>query len=57
MAAAYVIAKTIHNNELTSDHVIPSALDKRVVESVAYMVSKVAMESGVAKDSKILMYV
>ncbi|KAA9012526.1 NAD(P)-dependent malic enzyme [Niallia endozanthoxylica] len=57
IAAAYAIANIIPDNELTSDYVIPSALDKRVVESVAYAVSKAAIESGVAKDSKILMYV
>jgi len=57
IAAAYAIAHIIPDHELTSDYVIPSALDKRVVEGVAFAVSKAAIESGVAKNSKILMYV
>lgn len=56
IAAAYAIANIISPSELTSDYVIPSALDKRVVESVAQAVSKAAIESGVVKKQKELMF-
>jgi malate dehydrogenase (oxaloacetate-decarboxylating) len=56
LAAAYAIANIITPNELTSDYVIPSALDKRVVESVAQAVAKAAIESGVVKKQKELMF-
>lgn len=57
LAAAYAIADIITVDELTKDYIIPSALDKRVVESVAAAVSKAAIETGVAKNPKFLMYV
>lgn len=54
LAAAYAIADIITPDELSNEYIISSALDKRVVEKVALAVSKAAIESGVAKQSKIL---
>lgn len=49
IAAAYAIAGCISDNELNEDYIIPSALNKRVSDSVATAVAKAARESGVAR--------
>ncbi|MGJ7922263.1 hypothetical protein [Neobacillus sp. LXY-4] len=38
----------ISDSELNADYIIPSALDTRVVSSVAKAVSEAAIKSGVA---------
>ena len=49
IAAAYAIAGIIEDSELSPEYIIPSALDKRVVERVSRAVAKAAVESGVAR--------
>ena len=49
IAAAYAIAGIIEDNELSPEYIIPSALDKRVVEKVSKAVSEAAIKSGVAR--------
>ncbi|QPA32479.1 NAD(P)-dependent malic enzyme [Thermaerobacillus caldiproteolyticus] len=49
LAAVYAIANLIEPKELSSDYVIPHALDKRVVEAVAYAVADAAIKTGVAR--------
>ncbi|MBA2875867.1 NAD(P)-dependent malic enzyme [Thermaerobacillus caldiproteolyticus] len=49
LAAVYAIANLIEPEELSSDYVIPHALDKRVVEAVAYAVADAAIKTGVAR--------
>ena len=49
IAAAYAIAGIIQDSELSSDYIIPSALDERVVEKVSKAVSEAAIKSGVAR--------
>ena len=49
VAAVHAIAGLIPDEELREDYVIPSALDPRVVPTVAAAVAKAAMETGVAR--------
>ena len=49
IAAAYAIADIIEDSELAPDYIIPSALDKRVVEKVSRAVAEAAVKSGVAR--------
>jgi malate dehydrogenase (oxaloacetate-decarboxylating) len=49
IAAADAIASVISANELHPDYVIPSVFDRRVASAVAQTVSRVAMETGVAR--------
>jgi len=49
IAAAYAIAGIIEDSELSPEYIIPSALDKRVVEKVSKAVSEAAVKSGVAR--------
>ena len=49
VAAAYAIAGIIEDRELSPEYIIPSALDKRVVEKVSKAVSEAAVKSGVAR--------
>ncbi|OOB79767.1 MAG: malate dehydrogenase [Epulopiscium sp. Nele67-Bin002] len=49
IAAAQAIASIIEHDELTTQYIIPSALDARVAERVAQYVAKAAVETGVAK--------
>lgn len=49
VAAAIAIAQYIPDDELTSENIIPSALDRAVTRSVADAVAKAARESGVAR--------
>lgn len=56
LAAAYGIANIITDEERNANYVIPNPLDKRVVPSVAEAVAKAAIDSGVAKITKIPRY-
>ncbi|OJE52477.1 malate dehydrogenase [Bacillus proteolyticus] len=56
LAAAYGIANIITDEELHASYVIPNPLDKRVVPSVAEAVAKAAIDSGVAKITKMPSY-
>ena len=49
IAAAYAIANSIPESELSADYIIPSALDKSVSAAVAAAVAKAARDSGVAR--------
>lgn len=47
VAAAYAIAHTISEDELSVDSILPKAFDMRIAENVASAVKKVAIETGV----------
>lgn len=49
IAAAYAIAGTISDDELTEDYVVPKAFDLRIAPRVAAAVAKAAIETGVAR--------
>lgn len=49
LAAAYAIADTINESELTPEYIIPDVFDKRVVENVSKAVAKAAIEEGLAQ--------
>jgi malate dehydrogenase (oxaloacetate-decarboxylating) len=49
LAAAHAIAGVISDEERSSEYIIPSVFDKRVVEAVRQAVSAAAVESGVAR--------
>ncbi len=49
IAAAYAIANTVKENELSKDFILPKAFDKKVSENVAEAVRKAAIKSGAAK--------
>ncbi len=49
LAAAYAIAEIVSENELSSEYVIPSVFDPRVVDAVAKGVAAAAVEDGVAR--------
>lgn len=49
LAAAYAIASTIRDEELTEDYIIPSVFNQSVVDKVAEAVAKAASDSGVAR--------
>ena len=49
LAAAYAIANTLSDDEISADYVVPDALDPRVFENVSKAVSEAARESGVAR--------
>ena len=49
LAAAYAIAGLISDEERSSEYIIPSPFDKRVVKVVAEAVAKAAKETGVAR--------
>ena len=51
LAAAHAIASVIGPEELSSEYVIPSVFDTRVVEAVSKAVADAALESGVARKS------
>ena len=48
--AAHAIATLIPDNELRSDHIVPSVFDPRVATAVAGAVKQAARDSGVAKN-------
>ncbi|MEL7647641.1 MAG: malic enzyme-like NAD(P)-binding protein [Sedimentibacter sp.] len=49
LAAAYAIADYIHEDELSEDNIIPSALDKGVAKAVAKAIAEAAHKSGAAR--------
>jgi len=51
LAAANAIAAVIGADELSSEYIVPSVFDARVVEAVAKAVSTAAFESGVARKT------
>jgi malate dehydrogenase (oxaloacetate-decarboxylating) len=49
IAAAYALAGVVEPDKLSADCIIPSALDPRVVQTVAKAVAQAARDSGVAR--------
>ncbi|HYZ29152.1 MAG TPA: malic enzyme-like NAD(P)-binding protein, partial [Thermoleophilaceae bacterium] len=49
LAAAHAIARTIPEEELHADYIVPSVFNRRVAESVAEAVAAAAADSGVAR--------
>lgn len=49
VAASYAIANFINEQQLSEDHILPDALDKRLSTAVAKAVVKAAVNSGVAR--------
>lgn len=49
IAAAYAIAGTISDDELTEDYVVPKSFDLRIAPRVAAAVAKAAIDTGVAR--------
>ncbi len=49
LAAVYAIAGLVSEDELDSEHIIPSPFDPRVAPNVAAAVAKAAMDTGVAR--------
>jgi malate dehydrogenase (oxaloacetate-decarboxylating) len=49
LEAAKAIASLVNPNELSSDYIVPSVFDKRVVTAVTAAVQKAAREDGVAR--------
>ncbi len=49
IAAAYAIADTLDNDELSETMILPKPFDKRVAENVSKAVADAAVRSGVAK--------
>ncbi len=49
LAAAYALAELVSPSELTSEYILPRALDSRVVPAVAERVAKAARDTGVAR--------
>ena len=49
LAAAKALAALVSDDELSADHILPGALDKRVAPAVAAAVAQAAVESGVAR--------
>lgn len=49
VAAAYAIAGLVPESELRADHIIPSALDKKVAPAVAKAVADAARRTGAAR--------
>ena len=49
VAASFALANLVKDEELNAEYIIPDAIDKRVVKSVAEAVVKAAIETGVAR--------
>jgi len=56
LAAADAIAGIISDEELSTDYIIPSVFDRRVVQAVAEAVSKAAVAAGVARRTQKLKF-
>ena len=52
--AAWAIAGLVSDEELRSDHILPSPLNKQVADAVAAAVAEEAVEKGIARRKKIL---
>jgi len=53
LAAAYAIANTIKESELSEEYIIPSVFNRKVFRLVASAVAKAAISSGVASRTRI----
>jgi malate dehydrogenase (oxaloacetate-decarboxylating) len=51
-AAAKAIASIVAENELSEDYIIPSVLNRKVPEKVAYSVKEAAIHTGVARPEQ-----
>jgi malate dehydrogenase (oxaloacetate-decarboxylating) len=51
-AAAHAIASIVEKDELREDYIIPSVLNRKVPEKVAYNVREAAIQTGVARFKK-----
>ena len=49
VAAAYAIANSVSDSELSTENILPMAFDKNVAKNVAEAVKNAAIESGVVK--------
>ncbi|MCI6496482.1 MAG: NAD-dependent malic enzyme [Anaeromassilibacillus sp.] len=49
IAASYAIAGLVSDEDLSSEYILPNALDKRIGKAVAQAVTEAAKESGAAK--------
>jgi len=49
IAAAYAIASMVTDSERSSEYIIPSVFDARVVDAVAKAVGAAAVDEGVAR--------
>lgn len=49
IAAAYAIAETIGDDEISAEYILPLAFDMRIAQNVAEAVKKAARDSGVAR--------
>lgn len=49
LAAAYAIADSVSDTELTADYILPAAFDPKVIKAVAAAVAEAARKSGVAR--------
>src|SRR3954470_7997260 len=52
LAAAHAIARTIRDDELHADYIIPSVFNRRVAEAVAEAVAAAAVDTGVARRDR-----
>jgi malate dehydrogenase (oxaloacetate-decarboxylating) len=48
-AAAHAIASVVEKDELSEDYIIPSVLNRKVPEKVAYQVREAAVQTGAAR--------
>ena len=49
VAAAYAIANSVSDSELSTENILPMAFDKNVAKNVAEAVKKAAIKSGVVR--------
>ena len=49
IAASYAIAGLVSDEDLSSEYILPNALDKRIGKAVAQAVTEAAKKSGAAK--------
>lgn len=49
IAASYAIANLVNDEDLSSEYILPNALDKRIGKAVAQAVTEAAKKSGAAK--------
>ena len=57
IAAASAIAGAIDPSNLRADHIVPSVFDRRVAPAVAEAVSRVAIQSGLARGERLPQFV
>ena len=49
IAASYAIAGLVSDEDISSEYILPNALDKRIGKAVAQAVTEAAKKSGAAK--------